>query len=212
MKKRASRYFFAWGRRSVFIGCAAVSAFVLLSGYESIFNRSVPFVHTLDSVQLHAFAPSYDLASAASPNVKMYGNFGKPVTVKLPASSLRLNVAAPIEENNTWLARASSLHMLITKPPRSGNIGMALMYCRSSFRTISSANMPKQGQNIFIDTDQDWRYVYRVSNVGTYTDSRPYIPTDDGTRGKLVVACDDTARHVSNIIEADLLSVQGVER
>jgi len=212
MKKRVRRYFFAWGRLFVFVSCAAVSAFVLLSGYESIFNRSMPFVHTLDKVQLSTFTSSYDLRAAAEPANKMYGNFGKPVTVKLPASSLRLNVAAPIQENTAWLARASSLHLLITKPPRSGNIGMALMYCRSSFRTVDAQNLPKQGQNIFMDTDQDWRYVYKVNNVGTYDDSHPYIPTDDGTRGKLVISCDDTSRHISNIIEADLLSVQGVER
>jgi len=212
MKKRMQRYFFAWGRLFVFIGCAAVSAFVLLSGYESIYNRSVPLVHTLDNVELSAFAPSYDLTAAAEPNQKMYGNFGKPVTIKMPASSLRLNVAAPIEEDNAWLARANSLHLLITKPPRSGNIGMALMYCRSSFRTVDAADLPKQGQNIFMDTDEDWRYVYKVTNASTYSSSQPYIPTDDGTRGKLVISCDDSTRHISNIIEADLISVQGVER
>ncbi len=212
MKKRIRRYFFAWGRVFVFAGCAAISAFVLLSGYESIYNRSVPFVHTLDAVNLSAFAPSYNLRIAANPPATMYGNFGKPVTVKLPASSLRLNVAAPIAEDSTWLARANSLHMLITKPPRSGNIGMALLYCRSSFRTINANDLPKQGQNLLVDTDQDWRYVYRITNASTYADSQPYIPSDDGARGKLVIACDDTAHQVSNVIEADLLSVQGVEQ
>jgi hypothetical protein len=212
MKKHAKRYFFAWGRLFVFVGCAAVSVFVLLSGYESIYNRSVPFVHTLDRVELAAFASSYDLKSAANPSQKLYGNFGKPVTVKMPASSLRLNVTAPIEENQAWLARANSLHLLVTKPPRSGNIGMALMYCRSSYRTVDARDLPKQGQNIFIDTDEDWRYVYRVTNANTYADNKPYIPSDDGSRGKLIIACDDTSLHITNIIEADLLSVQGVER
>jgi len=212
MKKQVRRYFFAWGRVFVFAGCAAISAFVLLSGYESIYNRSVPFVHTLDKVSLNAFAPSYNLQAAANPGPAMYGNFGKPVTVKLPASSLRLNVAAPITENNSWLARANSLHMLIAKPPRNGNIGMALMYCRSSFRTVDTADLPKQGQNLFVDTDQDWRYVYRVTNAATYDDGHPYIPSDDGTRGKLIISCDDTKQHVQNIIEADLLSVQGIEQ
>jgi hypothetical protein len=212
MKKHVRRYFFTWGRVFVFISCGVISAFVLLSGYESIYNRSMPFVHTLDSVKLSAFASSYDLNGAAQPSAKMFGNFGKPVTVKLPASSLRLNVAAPIKENADWLARANSLHLLITKPPRSGNIGMALLYCRSSFRTLEPGDMPKAGQNIFVDTDQDWRYVYRVTNAGTFSDSRPYIPTDDGTRGKLVVACNDGKLHISNIIEADLISVQGVEQ
>jgi hypothetical protein len=212
MKKRIHRYFFAWGRVFVFIGCAAVSAFVLLSGYESIYNRSMPFVHTLDAVQLSAFASSYDLAGAMVPGNKMYGSFGKPVTVKMPSTSIRLNVAAPIQEREQWLARANSLHLLITKPPRAGNIGMALMYCRSSFRTIEPADAPKQGQNIFVDTDQDWRYVYRITNAGTYSDSQPYIPSDDGTHGKLIITCNDTKQHISNIIEADLISVQGVDQ
>jgi hypothetical protein len=212
MKKQVRRYFFAWGRVFVFAGCAAISAFVLLSGYESIYNRSMPFVHTLDPVTLTAFQASYDLPTTAEPNTKLYGNFGKPSTVKMPASSLRLNVAGPVQDKDGWLARANSLHLLITKPPRNGNIGMALLYCRSSFRTIQPADLPKPGQNIFVDTDQDWRYVYRVTNASTYDDSAAYIPTDDGTRGKLVIACNDTKQHISNIIEADLISVQGVEQ
>lgn len=212
MKQRLRRYLFSWGRVFVFVGCAAVSAFVLLSGYESIYNRSVPFVHTLDAVKLDAFTSSYNLADAALPNNKMYGSFGKPVTVKMPSSSLRLNVTNPVREGNTWLARANALHLLITRPPRAGNIGMALLYCRSSFRTIKPANLPKQGQNIFVDTDQDWRYVYRITNAGSYNDTQPYIPTDDGAHGKLIITCNDTKQHVSNIIEADLISVQGVDQ
>jgi len=122
--------------------CGLISIFLLMSGYESIYNRSLPFVHTLDPINLSAFMHGYDLSSAATPNPKSYGNFGQPITVKLPLKSLRLNVVAPIRDGTIWLARANTLHLLIPRPPRSGNIGMALFYCRSSFRTVNAENLP----------------------------------------------------------------------
>ncbi len=213
MNKRIKRRLLWLGRRAVFGGCAVVSVFLLMSGYESITNRPLPWVHTIDKVNLVAFSHDYTFrVPPTSSTSSLYGNFGKPSTLKLPEASLRLNIVAPIKQNTTWLARAGTLQLLVPKPPRAGNIGAAFLYCRSSFRTISARNMPTVGQNIFMDTEGSWRYVYRVSSAKQISENQPYVPSDDGTQGKLIVDCNDSGQKVNYIIEGDLLSVQGIQQ
>ena len=198
-------------RLSVFTICGLVSAYILASGYESIYNRPLPFVNTIAAVNLTDFTGVYRLADAATPKDSYFGDFGKPVTLKLPASSLRLDIVSAIQDGSSWLARPSSLQLLVPSPPRSGNIGVAFLYCRSGFRTINADNIPSAGQNIFMDTDQGWRYVYKVVAAHEYSDTEMYVPSDDGSTGKLIIDCYDASSQTNIIVEADLLSVQGVE-
>lgn len=199
-------------RLSLLTFCGLASAYILASGYESIYNRPVPFVRTIAAVNLTDFTGVYQLSKSVIPKSSYYGSFGKPVTLKLPASALRLNIVSAIADSGNWLARPSTLQLLIPKPPRNGNIGVAFLYCRSGFRTINVENLPKAGQNIFMDTDEGWRYVYKVMAARVYTSATPYIPSDDGSTGKLIINCYDDTTHTNSIVEADLLSVQGVEQ
>lgn len=203
-----------WGARLVVLGaCGMFSTFLLMSGYESVYNHSLPFVHTLDPVNLSAFADAYTLGIASYSNSQLYGNFGKPQTLKLPARSLRLDVVAPLQEQSgAWLARESTFHLLLPAKPRAGNIGVAFLYCRSSFRTLNDQNLPSLGSNIFMDTDHDWRYVYKVTNAKIFPESEPYVAADSGADSKLLIDCNDSSQHTNVVIEATLLSVQGVNQ
>jgi len=197
--------------RAAALGCCGLmSAFLLMSGYESVFSRSLPLVHTLAGVNLDAFNKVYSLPKAAQYPSGYYGNFGKPETLKLPTRSLRLNIAPAIQQGPTWLARANTLHLLIPQPPRDGNIGVTFLYCRAGFRTLNDQNLPNAGDNLFIDTDTSWRYVFKVLNAKLYPESQPYVPADSGSTSKLLIDCNDAGQHVNVIIEATLLSVQGV--
>lgn len=199
-------------RMVVFTLCGLISAFLLMSGYESVYNRSLPLVHTIDPVNLSAMTESYTLNAATYDNKTLYGDFGKPETVKFPDRSFRFNVAAPIYYKGQWLSRATALHLLLPAETRSGNIGVAMMYCRAGFRTLDTQNLPAVGSNIFMDTDKDWRYVYKITSAKVFSDRLPYVASDTGTSGKLVIACNDAAAQSSVVVEATLLSVQGVDQ
>jgi len=202
-----------WTARIVVFGlCGAISVFLLMSGYESVYNRSLPFVHTLDAINLSAFANTYNLDANSYTNQKLYGSFGKPVTVKLPDRAARFNVVSPVKEGDDWLARANSLHLLLPQEPRGGNIGVTMLYCRAGFRTLNDQNLPSIGSNIFMDTDKDWRYVYKVSTAKVFPDNVPYIASDAGGNSKLIISCNDKKQHVNVVVEATLLSVQGVDQ
>lgn len=211
--KRALKNAFFWLMRGVVLAvCGLISVFLLMSGYESVYSRSLPFVHAIDPVNLQAYSTSYTLDGRSFGNEKLYGSFGRPTNVKLPERNARLDVVAPIQNNNQWLARATALHLLLPAEPRDGNIGVALMYCRSSFRTINDQNLPAVGSNIFVDTDKDWRYVYKVTSAKVYADTLPYIASDTGRTSKLIISCNDQAGGANVVVEASLLSVQGVEQ
>jgi hypothetical protein len=212
MPKSSKRIFLLCVRIATFSLCGIVSAYILASGYESIYNKPLPFVSTIAAVNLDAFKGVYRFTSNGTVKNSYYGNFGKPVTLKIPASSLRLNIVSAIKDGSSWLGRPSTLQLLIPSPPRSGNIGVAFLYCRSGFRTIDATTLPAPGQNIFMDTDQNWRYVYKVTASHDYSGTAGYVPSDDGSTGKLLIDCYDAGSHDTLIIEANLLSVQGVEQ
>ncbi len=191
--------------------CGLISAFLLMSGYESVYNRALPIVHTIAAVNLQAYDQSYDLRAASHLNDSLYGSFGRPINVKLPERNARLDIAPPIY-NDGWLARSNALHLLIPSPPRDGNIGTTLLYCRSSFRTLSDQNLPSVGGNILMDTDKAWRYVFKVTSAKVYPDNVPYVASDNGSLSKLIISCNDSAAHSNVVVEANLLSVQGVDQ
>ncbi|HSX08174.1 MAG TPA: hypothetical protein VLG11_04750 [Candidatus Saccharimonadales bacterium] len=213
MKKLFKNTVLWTARLAVFGACGLFSAFLLMSGYESVYNRSLPFVHTLAPVSLAAFADTYNLQLKSFMNSSLYGNFGKPQTLKLPDRSLRLDVVAPLQEGqSTWLARQNTLHLLLPVQPRAGNIGIAFLYCRASFRTLNDQNLPSVGSNVFMDTDHNWRYVYKVTSAKVFPDSQPYVAADDGGASKLLIGCNDAGQHSNVVVEATLLSVQGIDQ
>jgi len=169
-------------------------------------------VHTIDPVNLSAMTESYKLDAKTYDNKALYGDFGKPTTVKFPDRSFRFNVAAPIYYQGQWLSRATALHLLLPEDTRNGNIGVTMLYCRAGFRTLNAQNLPAVSSNIFMDTDKDWRYVYKITSAKVFSDQVPYIASDTGTSGKLVIDCNDAAAHSNVVIEATLLSVQGVDQ
>ena len=208
-------------KTSIFIGrvlalgiCGGISAFLLMTGYESVYNRDVPLVHSLDAINLRAYQHRYDLTKYLGNDSGQIGNFGKPINLKMPRRSMRFDIVQPIKDSGKeqWLARASTLHMMPLTAPRNGNLGVTLLYCRSSFRTINGTNMPNTGDNIFVDTDRNWRYVYRVLDTKVVPEDDPYILGDGGAKGKLVISCHDKAEKRNYIVEAEQLVVQGVEQ
>ncbi len=222
---RLRKYLIVFFRYGVMAGCAVVSVFVLSSGYESVYSRSLPYVHTVDPVDLTTVAAASDLdlqraeLEKAPTDPKRYGQFGKPTVLKMPGNqanqaNLRLDIAEPIPQGGGWLARSTALHAVLPRPAKNGDISLLTLYCRSSFRTINSQSLPAAGANIFVDTDQKWRYVYKVTAARDYRQQDRYVLTSSQSgqqQGKLLIACNDSAKQVTQVIEADLLSVQGAE-
>ena len=199
------------GRLLIYGGCGVASLYILASGYESIYNKALPLVNTLASVNLSALTTPYNLIDA-QPKPSSYGQFGKPVTLAIPAASgvQRLSIVAPINDHGTWLARTSTMHVLIPTKPLNGNISTMLLYCRGGFRTISADTLPAVGSNLFVDTDQNWRYVYKISSSKAFETSYPYIPSETAnSKGKLIIFCNDNDNKANDVIEADILAVQG---
>lgn len=211
--KRLKRTLFVTGGILALAVCGVLSLFLVASGYESVYNRSLPFVHTVDKINLGAFEQSYNLNQAIVKDDKAYGTYGVPLTVKLPLRAARLDITQPLrEQNGTWLARANTLHILVPEKPRNGSMGIGLIYCRSGFRTITASTLPAIGSNIFIDTDHSWRYVYKVTSTSVADASDNYVMADGGGTSKLLIGCYDEATATNAYIEATLLSVQGIDK
>ena len=209
VKAKIAALFFV--RALVVSGTIFLSSFFAMSGIELIFHKDLPLVHAIDKIDLSAFSRSYDLKNAAdmAPNDYRYGSYGRPTTIKLSGRALRLNTTSALQGHNDWLVRANAMHTMIFDDPRQDAVGILFFYCKVAPQTISSSNHPPIGSNIFVDTEKEWRYVFRVSQAHTVPEQTPFIISDDEQKPKLIISCNDIHSKTNTIVEAELLSVQG---
>jgi len=210
MKRFLSRI----GSSIVFLLCGVISLFLLASGYESVFSRSLPVVRTIEPINLTALSSSYDIDHAilGDKDDPRYGSYGKPQTIKFPERAARLDIVQPLkDESGKWLARSNGLHILAPEKARNGSLGITLLYCRAGARTISADVLPAIGSNLFMDTDRSWRYVYKVTSTAISPASQAYVLADGGNTSKLLISCFDDTKNNNVYLEANLLSVQGTD-
>lgn len=209
MKQQIINAILQWGRAFTLVVCGILSVLLCMSAYESYFNKQLPLVKTLDSVNLQILPVAYRMLSAAKPNVELYGDFGKPVKLRIPENSLNVSLAPPIHDDSSgsWLARSHTMHALVTHRPKNGAIDDLVLYCRASFRTLNDQSLPKVGTDIFIQTDKAQQYAYKVLNTKVAKQDGAYSPSP---KTDLIIGCGDNDKNNFVIVEATLITVQRV--
>jgi hypothetical protein len=188
--------------------CGLISLFVFASSYETTFNYDLPVVDGVTTVRLQ---PLQRILTAAQAGQADVGNYGKPQQLKLPSSNVRLVLAPAISRHGTWLARANTAHYSLLTPSHNGTIGNTFLYFRKSWRTDNEPEKLAQGDNIFLDTDRDWRYFYRVDNVKAMREADLYVMRDTPA-SQLVLAAVDPGRDTVYVAQASLVNVQSVRQ
>ncbi len=191
----------------VMVACGGLTTYMFAASYETVFNTSLPFVHAVSTVGISPIRHVVDTYHAVSQTD--IGNYGKPLLLKLPAQDIRMILAPGIQDGDHFLARASAGHYFITSVPKTGNLGDAVIYYEKSWRTNNNPEKMKTGDNIFIDTDRDWRYFYRVDAISTVTHTQTFV-SRAASSSQLVLAAVDGDRLV--IAQASLINVQNVRQ
>lgn len=187
------------------------TAFVFLNGFELISNRNLAYANALDSVDLSAFLAVNQQPAVAADSSLAIGGFGEPQYLKIGSQAQRFPLVPGITDKSDFLARASGGHYLYLAPAKNGNLGTTLIYLRQGWRTINDPALLRRGDNIFLDTNKEWRYMYRVSEITTVpTDFRFVVP--DSEKAHLVVIITDKNQGAHTVVVADFINLQNSQR
>ena len=201
-------------RAALMAASGAFTLFIFANSYELAFDRPLPlpFASAVAKVDLNPLSgllrPADALTSGAADRV---GNYGIPTTLRLPTRQIKLPLAPAIVTDDVWAARSNTGHFIVVSPAKGGNLGDVLVYMRQSWRTIDQPRQITVGDNLFVDTDKGWRYMYRVSETQSLPDTAHYVLSDQKT-SQIVLAVADGSAHNLTLIKADFVSVQSIDQ
>ncbi len=195
---------------------AFVTCFVFLNSFEIVFNHDTRFSSALERFQSKETLESIlkensDAQSFSILERSWAGDFGVPKTLKIPVFSSRLPLSEAISVNGEWLARSGNGHFRIISSGRNGNIGDVIVYLRSQWRTIASPEQLSIGDNIFLETDAGWRYMFRTVNKSLLRPNQPFVKSDNNS-GTLILLIEDDQRKVIFAFEGVFVSIQNIQQ
>lgn len=195
------------------VGSFVLTAFIFSNSYELLFNRDLPYVQAIGNVDMQGVSlgniTNQELEKSKTPEFE--GGFGAPFSIKLPIQKIRLPLISAIFTEQGWLARTNTGHYFITTPSKNNNLGTTVLYMRKSWRTVPNPEDLKTGENIFVDTNRDWRYMYRITEVNVLPYDEQYI-IEDSRLSKMVMIIDDQTHHVHYIVSSEIVSVQNIQQ
>ena len=187
-----------------------ISMYVFANGFELATNINIPYALAIEPVSIDDLIQLNRTVAVAHDPMMSLGNFGEPKYLKVASQTTKLALIPSVLEDGDYLARASTGHFVYLGPAKSGNLGTTLVYVRQSWRTISTPEDIVVGSNLFIDTDKDWRYMYRVSDtVHTDTKNQYLLPDSQKSQVMLVLLNQDGSER---IVVADFVNLQNIQQ
>ena len=187
--------------------CLAITLFVMGSSFETAFGYDLPYFNSVQPVDLRVL--TRQLSAADDANQLAFGNYGKPSYLKIPSIDSKMVLTPAITRGGDYLARVSAAHYLLTGAPNHDQLGNVTAYSRTSWQTVPAPERIKPGDNMFVDTDKEWRYLYRVDSVTVKPRDQTVILSDDG-RSKLLILFDTPPGQPQLVVIATQVNVQSV--
>jgi hypothetical protein len=188
-----------------------LTVFLFTNSYEIAFNKDLPHIKAVEPVAINNIVTPSPNRLKQSHAASYEGGYGTPLVLKVPFDKLRIPVVPAILSDDTqWLARSNSAHYYIATPSKNNNLGTTVFYLRQSWRTIVEPAKIQKGDNLFVDTNRDWRYMYRVTDSFTSTSNDPYI-IEDSRVSKLIIVVSDPNTNQQHVIIAEMINVQNIQ-
>lgn len=187
-----------------------ISVYVFANGFELATNINIPYALAIEPVSIEQLVKLNRSTAVMNDPTLSIGNFGEPKYLKVASQTTKLALIQSVLENEQYLARASTGHFIYLAPAKSGNLGTTLVYVRQSWRTIGNPENIAVGSNLFIDTNKDWRYMYRVSDTITTDVNNQYLlPDSQKPQIMLLLLGQDGSER---IVVADFVNLQNIQQ
>lgn len=198
-------------------GCFLITVFIFLSSYETLFNKDIKYIYSIEPVNIGNIINTLTSDKGndfpvISVQPDFVGKYGIPSMIKMPNLDKKIQLTGAIRyEKQKWLAKSNSGHYLFTSANKDGKSGDMVIYIRKSWRTLEEVDNISARDNIFIDTLDEWRYVFRINETAILADEKVYIATQTKDPS-LIIIINDEKNNINYLFKANFLSVQNIEK
>lgn len=214
VKQNASKTFKLIGRSFIFGLVCIVST--LLTAY--IFINSFAVIFSTDFQLSNAFSKSsisqvinYSINQSYKQSHYYNGNnFAKNKNlsfIEIPILQRRLELTRGINKNDDWYIRGNKSNYLLTENVnKSENL---IIYLEKSWRTIPSIQVLKNGDLIYITTEDRWNYIFRIYNIAELNDGEKFV-LHSKSDVNLNLVIDNSETNGYQLIQAELINSRGI--
>jgi len=192
----------------------AFTGFIFANSYETLFEYDLPYSKAIETTQSYKLIyPNNFTVENLEPNLSgnSIGNYGKPVSINIPNINRRIELIPADIKNEKWLTRPNSAHFAYSLKS-DGKIDIFLVYIRNSWRALGP-NYQNIGpnNNIFIDTNREWRYMFRIDEVVQNNLDSQYITSED-IAPQLILIIENQKENKVQIIKGTFLTVLTIQQ
>jgi len=159
-----------------------LSAYIFLNAFELAFNRDIKYISAISEIDLLTFESNNFLNSCSGSSFFNEEKMGKPTIIRI-TDQARSQIVPAIFRNG-WLARKYSLHYSCFLP-KDSNVDDLLLYGLEGIRTVSENDEINKGDLITVETDQKWRFIFRVEDIKAHYD-QTYV-VEDSDKPRLII-------------------------
>lgn len=184
----------------------ALTTFLFLNSYEILAKTDLPFVEAVSKMSL------IEVLNTNETSITNYeGLYGIPVLLRIPSQNLKTEIVSEVKSNiGENLCYVGKVHYKPISNNKDGLLGDTIFYIRNSWRTITFTDQLQVGDNIFVDTKKDWRYMYKISKKTAVNIDSMYVLPESKT-GKIILLIEDTKSQTGYIYEMDYISLQIIQ-
>ena len=192
-----------------------LSMIIFLNSYELFFNQDLDYAWAITTTQAksHFSASDNSFKVEKEPNLSgdPIGNYGRITNLIVPGIGKRLEILPGLENNKGWLSRSNKAQYFISRSNDKEELKYIVFYLNKSWRTIDAPELIAAGDNLFIDTDRQWRYSFRVDEVGTLPLGVSLIVSETKNTG-VVLLIEDPKTQKSYYARGEFLTILNIRQ
>lgn len=209
-------------RRSIYnlkfaiLGLASfiLSSIVFANSYALIFNKPIPISNSVGYIMNSQYVIDQGVPNSVKRKMdeaEFIGDYGVPVELRLPKYSNKVFLIPALSDGERFLWRVNNAQYIFRSQSSKGYMGNLIIYMSSDWRTIDINQELAVDDNIFIDTQRGWRYMFRVVEAQKYDKTVDYVAPSSG-QNTLILLIEDPQTKQSIIYFAQYVSLQNIAR
>lgn len=188
-----------------------LTGFIFLSSFELFFDKDISFLDSFNRSEVSNilnYVVNQSIDKQYYFSIDTFANKRKLEFIEMPSISKKLEISRAINNDNNWYVKGNKAnYFFVIQKDKSSSL---VFYMPESWRTIGSVSNLKAGDLIYITTDDEWSYIFRIENIEQLSnDERFSSDPYEETSLQIIIYKEDTFGY--SLIQAKLINSRGTE-